>query len=138
LGGSNRIPLSYVENCADAMVLAATVHGIEGEVFNIVDDDLPTSKEFLKLYKKNVKAIKSIYVPYPIFYFFCYLWEKYSIWSKNQLPRAFNRLKCSANWKGNEYSNTKIKNLLGWKQEISRDEGLKQYFMYCRNKGEYI
>ena len=32
-------------------------------VFNIVDDDLPTSRKFLWLYKRNVKRFPSIYVP---------------------------------------------------------------------------
>ena len=43
LGGSNRIPLTYVDNCADAMVLAGIKGGVDGEVFNVVDDELPTS-----------------------------------------------------------------------------------------------
>ena len=46
--------------------------GIDGEVFNVVDDDLPTSREFLKMYKRNTGHFKSIYIPYRIFYFLCY------------------------------------------------------------------
>ena len=56
----------------------ASQKGVDGEVFNIVDDDLPTSRGFLKMYKKNVRDFRSIYVPYRVFYLFCYLWEKYS------------------------------------------------------------
>ncbi len=55
-GGSNPLPLSYVENCAEAIVLAGLIPGIDGEIFNIVDDDLPTSREFLKLYKKMFRV----------------------------------------------------------------------------------
>jgi nucleoside-diphosphate-sugar epimerase len=54
LGGSNKIPFTYVDNCADAIALAGLRKGIDGEIFNIVDDDLPTSRRFLQLYKKNV------------------------------------------------------------------------------------
>lgn len=133
LGGSNRIPLTYVENCAEAVVLAGLKKGIDGEVFNIVDDKIPTSREFLKMYKKNVGHFKSIYIPYRIFYFLCYLWEKYSKWSKGQLPPAFNRRRCATYWKGNRYSNNKLKNLLGWKPKVSFDEASKRYFEYCRN-----
>ncbi len=47
MGGSNRIPLTYVDNCADAIVLAA-VRPLDGsEAFNVVDDDLPSSASFL-------------------------------------------------------------------------------------------
>src|SRR5262249_4296149 len=53
LGGLNTIPLTYVENCAEAIALAGLKEGIDGEIFNVVDDDLPSSREFLRLYKKN-------------------------------------------------------------------------------------
>ncbi len=77
-GGFNRLPLSYVDNCADAVVLAAIKPGIDGEVFNVVDDDLPTSNEFLRGYKRNVRYFRSIYVPHVLSYIGCLLWEKYS------------------------------------------------------------
>jgi nucleoside-diphosphate-sugar epimerase len=44
LGLSNRIPLTYVDNCAEAIVLAGLRKNIEGQVFNILDDDLPKSR----------------------------------------------------------------------------------------------
>jgi nucleoside-diphosphate-sugar epimerase len=134
LGGSNLIPLTYVENCAKAMVLAGITKGVDGEVFNIVDDDLPTSKKFLRMYKKNVRHFKSIRVPHSISYFLCYLWEKYSKWSEEQLPPAFNRNKWSSYWKGNTYPNEKLKCLLGWKPTVSFDKGTDKYFKYCKTE----
>src|SRR6266550_4574415 len=53
VNASNLLPLTYVDNCAEAIVLAGLTPGIDGEVFNVVDDDLPTSRHFLKLYKKR-------------------------------------------------------------------------------------
>ena len=132
LGGSNKIPLTYVDNCADAIVLAGIIKGVEGEIFNIVDDDILTSRKFLKMYKENVRNFKSLYIPYRIFYLFTYLWEKYSAWSEGQLPPVFNRRKCETAWKGNQYSNAKIKNLLGWKQKTPTDEGLRRYARFQR------
>ena len=61
LGGGNTMPLTYVDNCAEATVLAGLTKGVEGEVFNIVDDDLPSSRKFLRLYKRNVRRFRSIY-----------------------------------------------------------------------------
>ncbi|MGF1457684.1 MAG: NAD-dependent epimerase/dehydratase family protein, partial [Leptolyngbyaceae cyanobacterium] len=46
IGGRHVMPLTYVENCATAIVLAATAATLPGEVFNIVDDDLPTRREY--------------------------------------------------------------------------------------------
>jgi nucleoside-diphosphate-sugar epimerase len=135
LGGGNRIPLTYVDNCADAIVLAGIKKNVDGEVFNIVDDELPTSRSFLEMYKKNVGYFKSLYVPYRIFYLFCYLWEVYSKWSEGQLDPVFNRKMCSAYWKGNQYSNEKLKKLLDWKPKVGFDKGAKRYFEYQKTFG---
>ncbi len=128
LGGGNRIPFSYVDNCADAIVLAGLVKGVDGEVFNVVDDDLPTSRQFLGLYKREVKHFRTIPMPRPFSYLFCYLWEKYSDWSHGQLPPAFNRLAWHAYWKGSIPVNTKIKSRLGWRQRVPTADGLKAMF----------
>ena len=137
LGGLNRIPLTYVENCAEAIVLAGLVRGIDGEVFNVVDDDLPSSRHFLSLYKKNAKRFKSIYVPHALSYLLCFLWEKYSALSEGQLPPFFSRSEWHAYWKKTQYSNEKLKIRLGWKMKVSTEEGLKGYFKSCRQRDEH-
>ena len=134
LGGSNRIPLTYVDNCADAIVLAA-VHPLEGsEAFNVVDDNLPTSRQFLRRYKTNVKRFRSFYLPKPVSYGFCCLWEKYSAWSHGQLPAAFNRNRWNSLWRKTEYDNTRLKQRLGWEPVVSTEEGLNRYFAACREE----
>lgn len=135
LGGSNQIPFSYVDNCVEAIALAGLKNGVDGQVFNVVDNDLPSSREFLRLYKKNVGRFQSIYVPHTVSYALCYLWEKYVIWSQGQLPNAFNRSRWYANWKKTRYSNEKLKTLLGWAPRVSTTEGFKRYFEACRHGG---
>ena len=134
LGGSNPIPLTYVDNCADAIVLAGLEPGVDSEVFNIVDDAPLSSRRFLRLYKKNVKGFISLYVPHVASYAICYLWEKYSQWSEGQLPPAFNRKRWHAFWKKTAYSNEKLKTRLGWSQKVQSAEGLRRYFEACRMK----
>jgi len=133
LGRRNEIPFTYVDNCADAIVLAGLRSGIEGQIFNIVDDDLPTGRSFLRRYKRSVRHFASVPVPYWAWYFFCFLWEKYSKWSEGQLPPVFNRRVCAVYWKGNRYPNAKAKNLLGWSPGITMDEALRRFFEYLRN-----
>lgn len=138
LGGSNRIPLTYVANCAEAIVLAGLVKGVAGgEVFNVVDDDLPTSRQFLRLYKRNVKPFHSIYLPHFLSYAFCWLWEKYSRWSQGQLPLVFSCAEWHAYWKKTRYSNQKLKRALGWKMRVPTEEGLRRYFAFCKQSGTH-
>lgn len=130
LGGQNVLPLSYVDNCTEAIALAGVKKGVDGEIFNVVDDDLPTSQCFLRLYKQNVRDFLSINIPYRMFYIFSYLCENISKLSNNKLPLPFNRKKCSAAWKGNIYSNEKLKNLLCWEPKVCFVDALKNYFDY--------
>jgi len=135
LGGSNPIPFTYVDNCVDAIVLAGLKAGVEGEVFNIVDDDLPSSRQFLKLYKQKVRHFRSVYVPHVVSYALCGAWESYANWSKGQLPLAFNRRRWHVDWKKTQYANDKAKVRLGWTPKVSMTEGLERYLESCRMKG---
>lgn len=135
LGGSNSIPFTYVDNCADAIARAGLKEGVDGEVFNVVDDHLPSSRRFLHLYKRNVRRFKSIYVPHSLSYLGCYLWERYSTWSEGQLEPVFNRILWHRSWKRTRYSNDKLKTQLGWTPKVSMTEGLRRYFESCRDGG---
>ena len=134
LGGSNRIPLTYLDNCADAIVLAAVTPGVDGEVFNVVDDDLPSSRKLLGLYKKNVRSFRSIYLPHAASFALCWMWERYSAWSQGQLPPAFNRSRWRAEWKKTSYSNRKLKEKLGWRPRVAMNEGLERFFAGCQER----
>jgi nucleoside-diphosphate-sugar epimerase len=135
LGGSNCLPLTFVDNCAEAIVLAGLKPGIDGEVFNVIDDELLTSRQFLKAYKK-VKPFRSIRLPYSFAYAMCFLWEKYSKWSKNQLSPAFNRRRCAAEWKGNSYSNRKLRERLGWKPRVPMQQAMAAFLAQFETNGE--
>ena len=126
LGGSNPLPLTYVDNCAEAIVLAGLKPGVDGEIFNVVDDDAPTSKEFLRDYKKQT-GVFSLSMPYPLTELLCVGWEKYAKATHNQLPPVFNRRRCSAEWKGNHYSNRKLKERLGWKPRVDMKSAVASF-----------
>src|SRR5262249_3800681 len=95
----------------------------------------PSSRRFLRLYKRNVRAFKSAYVPHMLSYTLCYLWEKYSRWSNAQLPPAFNRRRWYAEWKRTRYSNEKLKQRLGWAPKVPTGEALNLYFTSCAQRG---
>ena len=100
-------------------------------MFNVVDDDLPSSREFLRQYKRSVKRFRSIYVPQSMSYALCRGWERYSRWSEGQLPPVFNRRRWNSEWKKTQYSNEKLKARLGWTPQVSMQDGLNRYFAAC-------
>ncbi len=136
-GGSNRVPFTYVDNCADAIAMAGLTKGVDGETFNVVDDDLPSSRKFLRQYKKNIRTFRSIYVPHIGSCVICALWEKYSKWSQGQLPPVFNRRRWFSEWRATRYSNQKLKMRLGWLPRVPTAEAMQRYFRSCAKGGQH-
>ena len=101
-------------------------------MFNVVDDDLPSSRQFLKMFKKNGKRVRSISVPYWAFYSFSWAWEGCSKLSRGKFAPSFNRRRCSTYWKGNRYSNQKLKDRLGWMPMVPFSEASRRYFEYVK------
>jgi nucleoside-diphosphate-sugar epimerase len=133
LGGRNLLPLSYVDNCAEAIVVAGTQQQAVGQVYNVHDDNLPTCKQYLQMYEDSVGPVRALPVPYPLLWMGAALVKKYHTWSRGQLPAVFTPYKVAATWKGNTFSNEKLKTL-GWRQHVPTEEGLRRTFAYLRNK----
>ena len=133
--GSHPLPLTFVDNCAEAIVLAGLTAGIDGEVFNVVDDELLSGRQFLKLYKAKLER-SSVRIPYVAAYGLCFLWEKYAKWSNGQLPPVFNRRRCAAEWKGNRYSNQRLQERLDWKPRVPMKEAMEAFLAQFDTNGE--
>ena len=133
LGGNNLLPLTYVDNCADAIVVAALSPEAAGQIYNVVDDDLVTAKQYLKLYQQKVRSLRTIPVPYWLLLWGSGVVERYSSRSKGQLPAIFTPYKTKTMWAGNRFSNAKLKRL-GWKPIISTREGLERSFAAFRQE----
>ncbi|MBW2568885.1 MAG: NAD(P)-dependent oxidoreductase [Deltaproteobacteria bacterium] len=126
LGAKNIIPFTYVDNCAEAIALAGFREDIDNEIFNIVDDDIVTCAECFKLYRRYVKKIFYIPVPFYLFKFLSSIYELYHSYSRGQLPAAFTVYSTESTWKGFRFTNNKIKQLLGWQPKIDFKEGVRR------------
>jgi nucleoside-diphosphate-sugar epimerase len=127
IGGSNDLPLTFVDNCAEAIVLAGLKPGVDGETFNIVDDEVVTSNEFLAAYKRSRGSFFCVRVPYSLAYALSWAWEKYAVWSAGQLPPVFNRRRCSAEWKAQRFSNEKIRQQIGWRPRVPMHQAMEAF-----------
>lgn len=133
LGGRNLLPLSFVENCAEAIVVAGTHPDSAGQAYNVHDDDLPSASYYLRQYKKHVKRISSIRLPYFITRMLAGSLEGYHLRSQGQLPAILTRYKVASTWGGNEFDNSKLHSL-GWRQIVSTPEAMRRTFEYFHSQ----
>jgi 2-alkyl-3-oxoalkanoate reductase len=129
LGRDNLLPLSFVDNCAEAIVVAGKSPTALGQVFNVVDDDLPTAREFLRRYRNEVERFPTIGLPWLGTRLMTAVYERYVDWSQGQLPAVFTRYKIESVWKSCRFDNSKLKGL-GWQPPVTTAEGLRRHFEY--------
>jgi nucleoside-diphosphate-sugar epimerase len=131
LGGANVLPLSYLDNCAEAVALAALSPAAAGQTFNVHDDDLPTCAQYLRRYSREVAKLRRIRIPY----WLLMLGSRAVLWyhrvSKGQLPAAFTPYTTRTLYRGRLYDNARLKSL-GWRPPVSTDTGLQRTFEYLR------
>jgi nucleoside-diphosphate-sugar epimerase len=131
LGNRNLLPLTYVDNCADAIVTAGQVTESAGRVYNVVDDDLPTCAQYLRAYQQDVRRLRTLPVPYPMTRALSWAIERYSRISQGQLPAFFTPYRTATSWGGNRFSNDRLKSL-GWRPLVSTAEGMRRTFASFR------
>lgn len=133
LGRDNLLPLSYVDNCAEASVVVSKYEGREGQAYNVLDDELLTCREYLRRYRKEVEPLRSVSLPYFATQALSRSVEAYHRYSKGQLPAILTPYKAASAWGGNRFSNDKLKST-GWKPLVSTEEGIQRAFAYLREK----
>lgn len=134
MGGRHRLPYTYVENCARAVLLAGTAAGAVGEAVNVIDDELPTAREILREHRHRLGPVRSATIPRPAISPLSYLCEWYHERSGGQLPAVLTRYKSDAQWKPLRYDNTKAKAALGWEPRVGLAEGLRQTFSWMHQQ----
>lgn len=126
MGGRQRIPFTCVDNCADAVKLAGLKPGVDGQVFNIVDDDLPTGKQVLRRYRQAGHRIRVAGIPQFAINWVARFNEWYSSKTEQQIPAVLTRYRVQAMWKPLRYSNDRARQQLGWHPSVSFDEALER------------
>ena len=138
MSGRQRMPYIYVDNCARGVLLAGTTPGVEGESFNLVDDELPNGRQLLRMHRRLVGRVRAFTVPRLAVRPLSRLCVWYHDRSMGQLPAVLTPYKSDALWKPLQYSNVKAKAQLGWTPEVNLEEGLQRTFAWLREVGETI
>ncbi len=134
VGFKVRPPITYVENTAEAIVLAtaklldpATAASLDDQVINVVDDDLPTNAEYAEKVSALIETPSSVPIPLPVMQTAARVGaaiNRRAFDGRAKLPSIALPDQVDARFKPFRYSNEKAKRLLGWSPRYSLDEAL--------------
>jgi nucleoside-diphosphate-sugar epimerase len=122
IGGGRTLPYVYVDHVATALRQAGLEPGIEGEAFNVLDDDLPNGRSVLRHYRQAGRPVRSMWIPQCSIGPLSSLYERYSRWSEGQLPAVITRYRTDSMWKPLRFTNARAKERLRWQPHLSFPE----------------
>jgi nucleoside-diphosphate-sugar epimerase len=129
IGGGTPLPLTYVENCAKAILICTEKDEAVGEVYNIVDDGLPTHRGYVReLNKYREPRMKTLPMPWLIWRSIAALGlgvNKLFFDRRAKVPSILRPAALHARCKPNRYSNKKLKSL-GWKPAFTLEEAMRR------------
>ncbi|MGH7999142.1 MAG: NAD-dependent epimerase/dehydratase family protein [Brasilonema sp.] len=132
IGAYATMPLTYVENCAEAIVSAVEREQAIGQTLNIVDDDLPTQRAYVKKLMKHKYALpRLIRINWTLMRAIAWtfwMYNKKVLNGQAKLPGIFNPVILDARFKSFRYSNARAKKVLNWNPRYSLDTALERTF----------
>lgn len=126
--GDIPVPLTFIDNAVDALILAATVGGIGGESFNIVDDDdVLTQQQYLDLYRQSTGvAPRVIKLPRLTYYMLGVFAELVA--AARQKEATTTRYRIRTRLRRVRWDCTKAHRMLQWQPRVPLRMGLTQIF----------
>jgi len=133
LGGKNLLPLSYVENCADALAVMAERARFACDVYNVHDDELLSCDAYLERFERDVTNLHAVRLPFFATKAVAGAMSTLRSWSKGRFPAPLSPYAVDTTWKRHRFSNARL-HALGWSPRISTEEGLVRTFAWLREQ----
>jgi len=123
------LPFIYIDNLVEAIVKAIEKQGTAGGVYNVVDPERITKKEYMEHLVKSVYPDATcLYIPYSLLYSAVYIQEKVFSWMGRK--PFLTRYRLTSSQKSILYDSAKLHTELSWKPPVSVEEGIKSVLDY--------
>lgn len=127
-GASACVPLTYVENCAEAIVSAAEMDSANGQTLNVIDDNPPSQRVYARMLARRMNpSPKIIGIPWAVMKFLAGSAVAVNrLFCKGQakIPGLFIPARLHARCRPLRFNNEKIKRVLKWKPRYSLEQSL--------------
>ncbi len=125
--GKVPLPLTFIDNAVEALILGGEVPGISGESFNIVDDDVLTQQEYLDLLRQAMGGSpKVLHMPLSAYYALGLVTEL-TAKAKQQEP-ATSRYRIRNRLAPVRWDCSKARRMLNWRPRVPLRDGLQRTF----------
>ena len=124
--GSRPLPLVYVDDVVDALLLGSSHSGVEGVLVNLVDPARVTQHEFIRKVQSSMPKIKASYVPKFILMTAAVGIEALGWALKRGVPLSRYRIRsiCPLS----NFDQTAAREQLGWTPRVGVEEGMRRTF----------
>jgi nucleoside-diphosphate-sugar epimerase len=131
-GAWARLPLTYVENCAEAIVSAAESDSANGQTLNVIDDNPPTQRAYANMLRKRISP-RPMIVPVAwtvmrLIAGMAVTLNRVLLANQAKIPGLFIPARLYARCRPLKFTNAKIKSALGWRPRYSLAESLDRSF----------
>jgi nucleoside-diphosphate-sugar epimerase len=124
--GSLPLPLVYVDDVVDALLLGLSRPGLEGKLVNLVDPAGVTQREFIRIARGARPEIKVSYVPKPVLMMAAVGIEALGRLLKRSVPLSRYRIRSIRPL--SNFDQTAAQEQLGWSPLVGVAEGLRRTF----------
>jgi nucleoside-diphosphate-sugar epimerase len=132
IGSRSTLPMLYVENCAEALILAAENLAapeptIDGEIINLVDDDLPSQSSYARAVAARTEVPPTITAPWPLVRAGAETLSAINdrvLGGRAKFPGIAVSERLDARFKPFRYTNDRAKRLLSWEPRFGLVEAI--------------
>jgi nucleoside-diphosphate-sugar epimerase len=124
--GSQPLPLVYVDDVVDALLLGSSRSGVEGALVNLVDPARVTQRQFIRKVQASRPKIKTIYLPKFIMMMAAAGIEALGWALKRSVPLSRYRIRSISPL--SNFDQSAARKQLGWTPRVGVEEGLRRTF----------
>lgn len=128
MGAHALVPLTYVENCAEAVLLAAASRRAIGETLNVIDDDLPTQRDYVRrlalLASPSPTVLPISWTALRVLARAAHVVNAVVFRGEAKVPGILTPARLHARCKPLRYPNRRIKDVLGWTPRFDLAEAI--------------